>query len=184
MKLLFEMFVSFFKIGAFTIGGGYAMLPLIQREVVTKKKWIKEEDFLDMVVVSQSAPGPLAVNISVFTGYKLMGIPGIFFTVLGATLPSFIIIILVASVFIGIESNPIVERIFSGIRPAVVALIAVPVINLSKAAKVNRKNFILPAAVAILVAFLQVNPIYIILSLMVIGVGAVLVRRSKNGSVN
>lgn len=184
MKLLFEMFVSFFKIGAFTIGGGYAMLPLIQREVVTKKKWIKEEDFLDMVVVSQSAPGPLAVNISVFTGYKLMGIPGIFFTVLGATLPSFIIIILVASVFIGIESNPIVERIFSGIRPVVVALIAVPVINLSKAAKVNRKNFILPAAVAILVAFLQVNPIYIILSLMVIGVGAVLVRRSKNGSVN
>jgi chromate transporter len=184
MKLLIEMFVSFFKIGAFTIGGGYAMLPLIQREVVNRKKWIKEEDFLDMVVVAQSAPGPLAVNISVFTGYKLMGIPGIIFTVLGATLPSFIIIILVASVFIGIESNPIVERIFKGIRPAVVALIAVPVINLSKAAKVNRKNFLLPAAVAVLVAFLKVSPVYVILSLMVIGVAAVVIRRRKNGSLN
>lgn len=184
MKLLIEMFVSFFKIGAFTIGGGYAMLPLIQREVVNRKKWINEEDFLDMVVVAQSAPGPLAVNISVFTGYKMMGIPGIIFTVLGATLPSFIIIILVASVFIGIESNPIVERIFKGIRPAVVALIAVPVINLSKSAKVNRKNFLLPAAVAVLVAFLKVSPVYVILSLMVIGVAAVVIRRRKNGSLN
>lgn len=180
MKLLFEMFISFFKIGAFTIGGGYAMLPLIQREVVNRKKWIKEEDFLDMVVVAQSAPGPLAVNISVFTGYKMMGIPGIIVTVLGATLPSFIIIILVASVFIGIESNPIVERIFKGIRPAVVALIAVPVINLSKSAKVSRKNFLLPAAVAVLVAFLSVNPIYVILSLIVIGVAVVFIRRRKN----
>lgn len=184
MKLLIEMFVSFFKIGAFTIGGGYAMLPLIQREVVNRKKWINEEDFLDMVVVAQSAPGPLAVNISVFTGYKMMGIPGIIFTVLGATLPSFVIIILVASVFIGIESNPIVERIFKGIRPAVVALIAVPVINLSKSAKVNRKNFLLPAAVAVLVAFLKVSPVYVILSLMVIGVAAVVIRRRKNGSLN
>lgn len=184
MKLLIEMFISFFKIGAFTIGGGYAMLPLIQREVVKKKKWIDEEDFLDMVVVAQSAPGPLAVNISVFTGYRVKGIPGLFATVLGATLPSFMIIILVASVFIGIESNPIVESIFKGIRPAVVALIAVPVIKLGKSAKVNRKNFILPAAVAVLVAFLKVNPIYVILSLILIGVAVVYVRRGKHGSTH
>jgi chromate transporter len=183
MKLLFEMFISFFKIGAFTIGGGYAMLPLIQREVVKKKKWIKEEDFLDMVVVSQSAPGPLAVNISVFTGYKVKGIPGLIATVLGATLPSFLIIILVASIFIGIESNPIVESIFKGIRPAVVALIAVPVIKLGISAKVNRKNVILPASVAILVAFFRVNPIYVILSLITLGLIVVLVRRSKNDSI-
>ncbi len=181
MKLLFEMFISFFKIGAFTIGGGYAMLPLIQREVVRNKKWIKEEDFLDMVVVAQSAPGPLAVNISVFTGYRVMGIPGIFFTVLGATLPSFIIIILVASVFIGIETNPIVERVFKGIRPAVVALIAVPVINLSKAANVNKKTVILPLIVAVLVAYLEVNPIYIILSLIGLGILFALGRRGRDG---
>ena len=184
MKLLIEMFVSFFKIGAFTIGGGYAMLPLIQREVVKKKKWIDEEDFLDMVVVAQSAPGPLAVNISVFTGYRVKGIPGLFATVLGATLPSFMIIILVASVFIGIESNPIVESIFKGIRPAVVALIAVPVIKLGKSAKVNRKNFILPAAVAVLVAFLKVNPIYVILALIIIGIAVVFGRRGKHGSAH
>ncbi len=184
MKLLFEMFISFFKIGAFTIGGGYAMLPLIQREVVKKKKWIDEEDFLDMVVVSQSAPGPLAVNISVFTGYKVKGIPGLISTVLGATLPSFLIIILVASIFIGIESNPIVESVFKGIRPAVVALIAVPVIKLGVSAKVNRKNFILPASVAVLVAFFRVNPIYVILSLIAIGLIVVYIRRRKNGSIN
>lgn len=184
MKLLLEMFISFFKIGAFTIGGGYAMLPLIQREVVKNKKWIKEEDFLDMVVVSQSAPGPLAVNISVFTGYKVKGIPGIISTVLGATLPSFLIIILVASIFIGIESNPIVESIFKGIRPAVVALIAVPVIKLGKSAKVNRKNFILPATVAVLVAFLRVNPIYVILTLIALGLIVVFARRGKNDSTN
>lgn len=184
MKLLFEMFISFFKIGAFTIGGGYAMLPLIQREVVKNKKWIDEEDFLDMVVVSQSAPGPLAVNISVFTGYKVRGIPGLIATVLGATLPSFLIIILVASIFIGIESNPIVESIFKGIRPAVVALIAVPVIRLGVSAKVNKKNFILPASVAILVAFLNVNPIYVILSLIALGLIVVFIRRRKNGSIN
>lgn len=178
------MFISFFKIGAFTIGGGYAMLPLIQREVVKNKKWIEEDDFLDMVVVSQSAPGPLAVNISVFTGYKVKGIPGLIATVLGATLPSFLIIILVASIFIGIESNPIVESIFKGIRPAVVALIAVPVIKLGKSAKVNKKNFILPATVAVLVAFLRVNPIYVILTLIALGVIVVFARRGKNDSIN
>ena len=94
---------------------------------------------------------------------------------------SFIIIILVASVFIGIESNPIVERVFKGIRPAVVALIAVPVINLSKAAKVNKKTFILPLIVAVLVAYLQVNPIYIILSLIGLGIVFALGRRGRDG---
>lgn len=170
MRLLWTMFLSFFKIGAFTIGGGYAMLPLIQKEVVKKRKWIDEVEFLDMVAVAQSAPGPLAVNISVFTGYKMKGIPGLVATVLGATLPSFLIILLVAAVFVGIESHPIVVRIFQGIRPAVVALIAVPVLSLGKAAKVNRTNFLLPAAVAVLVAYLKITPVYIILGLIAVGI--------------
>ena len=95
MKNLFEMFITFFKIGAFTLGGGYAMLPIIQKEVVGKKKWIGEDEFLDMVAISQSAPGPLAVNISAFVGEKLNGVMGLIVATLGAILPSFIIIILV-----------------------------------------------------------------------------------------
>ncbi|HSP46555.1 MAG TPA: chromate transporter [Clostridiaceae bacterium] len=177
MKLLIEMFLSFFKIGAFTIGGGYAMLPLIQKEVVDNKKWIAEEDFFDMVGISQSAPGPIAVNISVFVGNKMLGWKGIIATVLGAVMPSFIIIILVASVFIGIERNPIVERVFQGIRPAVVALIAAPVIRMGKTARVNRKNFIIPLGAVILVGFLGITPIYVIIGVLLIGIASVYLKR-------
>ncbi|MBP1920731.1 chromate transporter [Youngiibacter multivorans] len=177
MKLLLEMFISFFKIGAFTIGGGYAMLPLIQKEVVENKKWIGEEDFLDMVAISQSAPGPIAVNISVFVGNKIKGIKGMAATVLGATLPSFLIIILVASVFIGIEKHPIVARVFMGIRPAVVALIAAPVIKMAKTAKMDRKNFYIPLSAVILVGFLGVTPIYVIIGLILFGIITTYIRR-------
>lgn len=170
MKMLFEMFITFFKIGAFTLGGGYAMLPIIQKEVVEKKKWIDEKEFLDMVAISQSAPGPLAVNISAFVGQKIKGIIGLIVATLGAVLPSVIIIILVASVFIGIENNPIVQRVFKGIRPAVVALIAAPVISMGKTADINKKNFIIPLIAVILVAFLNITPIYVILGAAVIGI--------------
>ena len=170
MKKLFDMFITFFKIGAFTLGGGYAMLPIIQKEVVEKKKWIDETEFLDMVAISQSAPGPLAVNISAFVGQKMKGIMGLIISTLGAILPSVIIIILIASVFIGIENSPIVQRIFQGIRPAVVALIAVPVISMGKTANVNKRNFIIPLLAVILVAFFNVTPIYVILGAAVIGI--------------
>lgn len=170
MRNLLEMFITFFKIGAFTLGGGYAMLPIIQKEVVEKKKWIDETEFLNMVAVSQSAPGPLAVNISAFVGQKVNGIGGLIVSTLGSVLPSFIIIILVASVFLGIENNPIVERVFQGIRPAVVALIAVPVISMGKTANVNKRNFIIPLLAAVLVAIFKITPVYVILGAAVIGI--------------
>lgn len=177
MKILMDMFITFFKIGAFTLGGGYAMLPIIQKEVVEKKKWIGETEFLDMVAISQSAPGPLAVNISAFVGQKMKGLVGLITSTLGAILPSFIIIILVASVFLGIENSPVVQRVFQGIRPAVVALIAVPVISMGKTAKVNKKNFIIPLLAAVLVAIFKITPIYIILGAAAIGVIDVLRRK-------
>ena len=180
MNILLEMFISFFKIGAFTLGGGYAMLPIIQKEVVDKKKWIDEIEFLDMVAISQSAPGPLAVNISAFVGKKIKGIAGLIVATLGSVLPSFIIIILVASVFLGIENNPIVQRVFQGIRPAVVALIAVPVITMGKTAKGNKKNFIIPLLAASLVAVFKITPIYIILGAAVIGLIDVIINKDKN----
>lgn len=177
MKILMDMFITFFKIGAFTLGGGYAMLPIIQKEVVEKKKWIGETEFLDMVAISQSAPGPLAVNISAFVGQKIKGLMGLITSTLGAILPSFIIIILVASVFLGIENSPVVQRVFQGIRPAVVALIAVPVISMGKTAKVNKKNFIIPLLAAVLVAVFKITPIYVILGAAAIGVIDVLRRK-------
>lgn len=177
MKILMDMFITFFKIGAFTLGGGYAMLPIIQKEVVEKKKWIGETEFLDMVAISQSAPVPLAVNISAFVGQKMKGLVGLITSTLGAILPSFIIIILVASVFLGIENSPVVQRVFQGIRPAVVALIAVPVISMGKTAKVNKKNFIIPLLAAVLVAVFKITPIYVILGAAAIGIIDVLRRK-------
>lgn len=153
------------------------MLPIIQKEVVEKKKWIGETEFLDMVAISQSAPGPLAVNISAFVGQKMKGLMGLITSTLGAILPSFIIIILVASVFLGIENSPVVQRVFQGIRPAVVALIAVPVISMGKTAKVNKKNFIIPLLAAVLVAIFKITPIYVILGAAAIGVIDVLRRK-------
>ena len=121
MNIYFEAFGIFFKIGAFTIGGGYAMVPLIENEIVTKRKWITQDDFINLLAISQSAPGILAVNISIFIGYKLKGIPGSIITALGTILPSFIIILAIALFFHNFQDNVIVERIFKGIRPAVVA---------------------------------------------------------------
>ncbi|EGO88932.1 chromate transporter [Clostridium botulinum C str. Stockholm] len=97
LKVYIEMFVIFLKIGAFTIGGGYAMLPLIEREIVDKKSWIEKEEYLDMIALAQSSPGPIAVNTSVFVGYKIGGALGVLATTLGAVLPSFLIILIVAS---------------------------------------------------------------------------------------
>jgi chromate transporter len=170
LKKYFEMFYSFFKIGAFTIGGGYAMIPLIEKEVVDKKQWINREDFLDMLALAQSAPGPIAINTAVFVGYKMAGIPGMIFTVLGSVLPSFLIILIIAAFFTGIKDNPAVERAFKGIRPAVVALIAAPVIRLGKAAKINKKTIVIPIVVTLLVAFLKVTAVYIIIAAAVLGI--------------
>ena len=147
MNIYLEAFGIFFKIGAFTIGGGYAMVPLIENEIVTKRKWIAQEDFIDLLAISQSAPGILAVNISIFIGYKLRGIRGSIITALGTILPSFIIILAIALFFHSFKDNPIVERIFKGIRPAVVALIAAPTFTMGRSAKDVYKRQVVPQAV-------------------------------------
>lgn len=174
-----EIFISFFKIGAFTIGGGYAMLSIIQKEVVEKKMWIDEDAFLDMLALSQSSPGPIAVNISIFCGLHI-GRLAVIFTLLGTFLPSFIIILLVAIVFTGIEHHEITIRVFNGIRPAVVALILAPLIKMSKAAGVNLRNFWIPLSAALLVSFANISPIYIILLALIV---AVLIHYRQNQSL-
>ena len=179
MNIYLKIFTCFAKIGAFTIGGGYAMIPIIQKEVVDKRGWISEEDFMDVLAISQSAPGILAVNISIFLGYRLKGVKGSILATLGSALPSFLIILMIAMFFAGYQDNPTIIKIFKGIRPAVVALIAVPMINMAKKAKLNIYTGALAAATALLIVFLKVSPLYILLAVGVIFTSLTVWRRHK-----
>lgn len=158
-----KLFTTFFKIGAFTLGGGYAMIPIIQAEVVEKNKWIKQEDFIDLIAIAQSCPGVFAANIATFIGYKINRVRGAACTTIGACLPSFLIILAIAMVFRQFMDVKWIAAMFNGIRPAVVALIAVPTFNLAKSAKVNLSNCWIPVLSALLIWALGVNPIWIII---------------------
>lgn len=159
-----ESFKTFFKIGLFTFGGGYAMIPMIEAEVVDKHKWLDKEEFLDIIAISQSCPGVLAINVSVFIGYKLKKIKGAVCSSLGTALPSFLIILAIAMFFHQFEGNKVVSAIFRGIRPAVVALIAVPTFNMAKSARITLTNCWIPIACALAIWMLGVSPIYVVLA--------------------
>lgn len=167
---LWQIFAVFAKIGAFTIGGGYAMIPLIQAEM-SRRGWISDDDLPDIVALSQSAPGVMAVNISIFAGHKLRGFKGSLAATLGSILPSFLIILAIAMFFTAFKDNPWVERAFKGIRPVVISLIAVPMINMAKKSCKIWWAWGLAVASLVLVAFLNVSPIYIIICVIVIGFG-------------
>lgn len=162
-NLYLKLFISFFKIGAFTFGGGWAMIPLIEREVVDKQNWIKREDFVDALAIAQSLPGVLAVNISILIGNKLRGLKGCLTATLGTILPSFLIILAIAIWFVQTYDNPVVERIFKGIRPAVVALIVSPVFSTAKTARINIKTVIIPIIVALSIWLGGISPIWFVL---------------------
>jgi chromate transporter len=157
------LFLTFLRIGAFTIGGGYAMLPLIEREVVGRG-WISRKDFFDVFTVSQSMPGIFAVNIAIFLGYRLKKIKGSLVCLLGTILPSFVIILAIALFFTQIKDNPWVERAFKGLRPAVVALIAVPCISAARTASLTWKTVWIAVAAALLIWLADVSPIYVIIA--------------------
>ena len=165
---LWRIFFTFAKIGAFTIGGGYAMIPVIQAEM-SRKGWISDEDLPDIVALSQSAPGVMAVNISIFAGHKLRGVKGSIAATLGSILPSFLIILAIAMFFTAFKDNPWVERAFKGIRPVVIALILVPMVNMARKSCSKWYHWVLAAVSLILVAFLNVSPVYIILCVLVLG---------------
>lgn len=161
--MYWTLFITFLKIGVGTIGGGYAMLPLIEREVVDRG-WLTKEDFLDLFAVAQSLPGIFAVNISIFVGYKLKKSLGSIVCALGTIMPSFVIILVIATFFIRVQDNEWVERIFKGLRPAVVALIAVPCITTARSVKLNRFTVLIPIAAALLIWKAGVSPVWIILA--------------------
>ena len=158
-----SLFTTFFKIGLVTFGGGYAMIPIIETEVVDKHGWLKKEELLDLIAVAQSCPGVFAINISTFIGYKLRKKNGAVCAALATALPSFFIILLIAMFFHQFEDNKVVAAIFRGIRPAVVALIAVPTFNLAKSAKISLSNCWIPIVGALAIWALGVSPILIIL---------------------
>ncbi|MFB3844613.1 MAG: chromate transporter [Candidatus Cloacimonadaceae bacterium] len=165
----FGLFFSFFKIGLFTIGGGYAMLPLIQREVVEKRHWLDQETFLDGLSAAQACPGPVAVNISIYVGYQIGGWIGMLLTVLGTVLPSFLIILAIAASFSRWSEIPVVQNAFHGLRPAVTALIAVAVIQISRQAKIKWFSYWLPLAALLLIVFFNVSPLWLILFTFLLG---------------
>lgn len=171
--------MTFCKIGAFTLGGGYAMIPIIQEEVVTRRRWIAEDEFLDLLALAQSAPGILAANTAIFIGYKLRGLPGAVIATLGAALPSFIIILLIAIVFTDYRNNPTVEAVFKGIRPAVVALIAAPLIKMTKSARITWKTAAIPIATALLIWLAGLSPIWIISDAILTGIIIAALQKQK-----
>ncbi len=179
MAIYFHLFLSFFKIGAFTFGGGYAMIPLIQKEVVNRKKWLEEKEFIEMLAIAQSVPGPISLNTAVFVGNKLRGIRGSIFSSLGIILPSFMVILLIALVFTEFKDNPGVERVFKGIRPAVVALIAAPVWNMAKSAGVTWKMLWIPAGAALIIWLAGVSPVYIVAAAITGGLVCYALKRRK-----
>ena len=148
----------------FTLGGGYAMIPLIEEEVVNKRKWVSKEEMLDLIAIAQSCPGVFAINIAIFIGYKLRKVSGAIATALGTALPSFLIILAIAIFFHQFEDNKVIAAMFKGIRPAVVALIAVPTFRLAQRAQLNWFTIWIPIVSALLIWLLGVSPIWIIIA--------------------
>jgi chromate transporter len=164
-----QLFSTFFKIGAFTFGGGYAMLPIIKREITERHQWLSDETFVDVLAVAQSSPGAVAVNSAVFTGYKLCGFPGAFSALLGVVMPSFLVILIIAVSFSYFTINPVIQAAFNGIRPAIAALIGAAVIKIGKPVLKKKQSIVMAVVFFLLFLLFDLHPIYIIL--LGIGIG-------------
>ena len=181
MKILWQLFLTFFRIGAFTFGGGYAMIPLIQKEVVENKKWASDDDILDIIAIAESTPGPIAINSSTFVGYRVAGFWGAFFATLGMVLPSFTIILIISYVLKEFQDIKAVQFAFNGIRAGVLALLIKALWSMYKKAPKGLVSYIVMALSFILVAFLKINVIYVLILCAVIGlVSSFMAERRKN----
>lgn len=183
LKKVFQLFITFIKIGAFTFGGGYAMVPLIQRDTVEKKKWINDDDILEIVAIAESTPGPIAVNSATFVGYKTAGVLGAAAATIGVVLPSFTIIYFISFVIDKFENNTAVKYAFSGIRAGMLALIIKALWTMSKKSAKNIISFII-TAFAFIFAALNINVIYIILACAVTGIVSSLIMSGREKKKN
>lgn len=162
-KMLLRFFLTCNKIGAFTLGGGYAMIPIMEQEFVDKNKWMDKKEFMDIMVVAQTTPGIFSIDMASHIGYKIRGIWGGIVGALGIALPSIVAILIIAMFFRTFKENPYVAKFFMGVRPAVVALIASPCFTMAKTARITLKNVWIPVICCLLIALLGVSPIWIIL---------------------
>lgn len=170
MNKLFKMFISFFKIGAVTFGGGYAMIPFIEEEVVNKNKWVDKDEFMDMLVISQSLPGAMAINCCTFIGYRLGGLVGGIVGILGVTLPSFIIIIIIAMYFMQFRDSYFVNLAFKGIAAAVPMLVLTGVISMGKGVNKNFGNIAIGIIALIALVIFKIHPVIVTLGGAIYGV--------------
>ncbi len=162
-----DLFTTFLKIGIFTFGGGYAMIPLIEREVIENRGWIPKKEFLDLLTIAQSAPGPISLNTAVFIGYKNRGYIGALTALFGVVLPSFLILLIIAVYFSHVRDNEIVDAAFKGMRPAVIALILAPLVSLVK--PLNTIQIILAVCVGGALWYFAFSPVYLLILSALVG---------------
>lgn len=181
LKKLFSVFITFFKIGAFTFGGGYAMIPLIQRETVENHGWVSDEDVLDIIAIAESTPGPIAINSATFVGYRVCGFWGSFAATCGVVLPSFIIILAISYVLDAFQSIKAVQYAFWGIRAGVLALIFKALVGMYKKCPKSIFSYIVMAAALLLVTFFNVDSILVIIGCGIAGLITSIVAARRAG---
>ena len=170
VKKLWQIFVTFFKIGAFTFGGGYAMIPLIQHEAVERRKWVTDEDILDIVAIAESTPGPIAINSATFVGYRAAGVLGSACATLGVVLPSFVLILAISFVLAQFQQVQVVQYAFNGIRVGVLALLVKALWGMYKKSPKGWAAYVVMGAAFILTAVFSVNVIFVIIGCAVFGI--------------
>ena len=167
--MLLQFFLTCNKIGAFTLGGGYAMIPIMEREFVDNHKWMDRQEFMDIMVVAQTTPGIFAIDMASHIGYKLRGVWGGIVGALGIALPSIVAIMIIAMFFQNFKDNAYVAKFFRGVRPAVVALIAAPCFKMAQTAQITWRTAWIPVVCAALIWLVGVSPIYIIIAAGILG---------------
>lgn len=175
-KIVWLIFLSFMKIGPVTFGGGYAMIPLIEKEVVERRKWVKTKDIADIFAISESVPGAIAINSATFIGYRLGGVPGAIAAMVGVMLPTFIIVILLSVFFLQVQDHPKIEAAFVSIKATIVALITYAAIKIGKTAIIDRTTLVLTIAAFALMFFTPIHPVLIIVGGGIAGIAIVLLR--------
>lgn len=179
MGILTELFIVFFKLGAFTIGGGIAMLPLLQNTLIEEKKWFTKEEFVDAVAICQGLPGVIAINMATYVGYKKKGLAGSLVSTIGVTLPSFVLILIIAHGISAIGNNPYVLGAMAALRAAALGLVVVAIIQLAPSAIKNKWAMAAAALAFILIALFNVNTAYVILLFIILGIAATIINERK-----
>lgn len=170
MNALFQLFISFFKIGAFSFGGGYAMLPLIEEEVIHTHKWITSAEYIDILAIAEMTPGPIAINSATFLGYRVYGVLGSMVATLGVILPSFIVMSIIFISMYRFKNSPYVDWVFKGIRPVVIGLIGAAAVSVGRTSLVDVKGILIAIALFYFVTFKKLNPILAIVISGVVGI--------------